>query len=1154
MPTHITRPLLPIIYRLRRLKEEAAESTEPGQASETSSAAQAAITELPGEIPSATRSELPDSRRLLDERHSEPRPSPTGVVNGAWEAHAATTAVEIIPPRRTTREAVALETGMAALAHGLNQPIALEMSGTTRSRRFVVRAVDAATLSQLVHQLQARYPQAVIRPLTAEHDALRLEPGERTTALELRPGAAQYLPLRTPGARESAQEGADPLLGLLAAFNAVPAGHRVIAQLALLPAPATWSPAHQRLAVEHPLEPERERERWAMAQARMTGSAGYADSTGLSLPAVLGLLALVALIFLIWRNASRLPSWLRQDVSALLHREPLHLSSGQMVWLGAWGVGILLSLIAGVLLIAWTRGKLQAWLNRTPLYDQRLVQEKTMRSAYRARLRIIAIGRDATEKTCDTSDEQDTITDGARTATLREDAAVIRQRDAGGSLNQQRRVLDGFIGAYRQFHLATGAYFVPRWLSARAARRLIPTRPSQPCGSSAIRWWHHVWPLFLLRSVFADIVSPGWSRGLRRSAHLLSVADVAALWHLPQAGDLDDLPFVEHTRARTLLTPDILAHPQVGFHIGKSTHAGHSVPVCLPPDAARRNALAIAKTGKGKSTLLLALAEAALAENLGLVLIDPHGDLAEAVLALIPETRRDDTFLVDLGDREYPIGLNLLDTTLFPDRDKAVSNLIAVFSQIWKNFWGARMESALEAALKTLFEVNEAEVAADAQDGPDRQFTLLDVTALLTYAGFRHGLLGRVRDPALLDYWMRFEALQPRFQQEIITPVTTKLDKFANSVVARRIVGQGRSTLNMAEMVQRGQVLLVKTARGVVGHDVAALIGATLLGLLQVTVGEQATLAASTRRQVRVIVDEFQTLPGVDFGAMLAELRKFGASFALATQALAYLDELDRALRPTVMANVDQLFCYAMSAEDARMVERELDGLITTNDLIALDDFHCYARLTVEGERVPVFSLALDPPPRLDDERRAQAEALRRRSQRRIGRLAGQVELLITHAALRRKALIAVTTSDSNAIGASHQRSERDRRDSRSHPNNRAGADAGSNAAQGGINMESSKARKTEPQADWSSPQASEMPVTVTDTAPRQRMKTRRRRVRRAKTPPFTSLLLAAVEQTSDGNEPRTDDLAGVGDSPGDSNDEFDDDGGDSADSAESDE
>ena len=141
-----------------------------------------------------------------------------------------------------------------------------------------------------------------------------------------------------------------------------------------------------------------------MAQARMAGTGGYADSPGLSLPGVLGLLTLVGLIFAIWRNASRFPSWLRQDATALLHRKAVHLTMGQTMWLVTWGMGLLLTLLVVVLLVAWIRGRVHTWLNRTPLYDQRLVQEKTMRVAYRARLRIIAVrqdGQETHERPCD---------------------------------------------------------------------------------------------------------------------------------------------------------------------------------------------------------------------------------------------------------------------------------------------------------------------------------------------------------------------------------------------------------------------------------------------------------------------------------------------------------------------------------------------------------------------------------------------------------------------------------------------------------------------------------------------------------------------------------------------------------------------------------
>ncbi|HET8587125.1 MAG TPA: hypothetical protein VFM74_04545, partial [Candidatus Limnocylindria bacterium] len=155
-----------------------------------------------------------------------------GAVQVAQSGIPAVTAVEIIPPRQTSREVAALETGMAALAHALDRPIALELAGAPHGRRFIARAADAGALAHLVRQLRARYPQAVVRPVATDTDPLRLGPGEAITAVELLPGADPYLPLRTPKERELTQQGADPLLGLIAAFGALPPGHRAIAQLA----------------------------------------------------------------------------------------------------------------------------------------------------------------------------------------------------------------------------------------------------------------------------------------------------------------------------------------------------------------------------------------------------------------------------------------------------------------------------------------------------------------------------------------------------------------------------------------------------------------------------------------------------------------------------------------------------------------------------------------------------------------------------------------------------------------------------------------------------------------------------------------------------------------------------------------------------------
>src|ERR1700730_17378021 len=56
----------------------------------------------------------------------------------------------------------------------------------------------------------------------------------------------------------------------------------------------------------------------------------------------------------------------------------------------------------------------------------------------------------------------------------------------------------------------------------------------------------------------------------------------------------------------------------------------------LGPEERRRHLYIIGQTGTGKSTLLLNLIAQDIAAGEGLALLDPHGDLAEAVLLNAP--------------------------------------------------------------------------------------------------------------------------------------------------------------------------------------------------------------------------------------------------------------------------------------------------------------------------------------------------------------------------------------------------------------------------------------------------------------------------------------------------------------------------------------
>ena len=113
----------------------------------------------------------------------------------------------------------------------------------------------------------------------------------------------------------------------------------------------------------------------------------------------------------------------------------------------------------------------------------------------------------------------------------------------------------------------------------------------------------------------------------------------------------------------------------------------------------------------------------------------------------------------------------------------------------------------------------------------------------------------------------------------------TRLAYYASSRKARAILGQRRSTIDLREVIAGGGVLLVSTSQATAGPEVSALVGASLLNLVDAVIREQGRLPSDQRRGALVVVDEMQAMPGVDYESMLSELGKFGASFILATRA-----------------------------------------------------------------------------------------------------------------------------------------------------------------------------------------------------------------------------------------------------------------------------
>ena len=320
--------------------------------------------------------------------------------------------------------------------------------------------------------------------------------------------------------------------------------------------------------------------------------------------------------------------------------------------------------------------------------------------------------------------------------------------------------------------------------------------------------------------------------GLFGRRSVLGVREVACLWHPPGAGD--ETPLVERSGARALLPS---ARGVRGGALVGDTTAGKSRPIRFPEDLLRRHHLYVARTRMGKSTLMHHIAvhklreKAAERDEDAIVVIDPHTDLVAGILEHVPDSLAGRVRLIDLSDETRAPGINLLDTRIFADRDRTADSVVRVAKGLWDQ-WGPRMQSILEQTVKTLHEANE-------QMEAEQQYTILDGLKLLSDEAFAKQVRKKVSDPYLLEWWARdFGKWGHQYKAEALAPVQTRLSYYASSKRARAILGQRRSTIDLRRTIHDGGVLLVSTSQGTVGRDVAALVGASLLNLVEAVIRE----------------------------------------------------------------------------------------------------------------------------------------------------------------------------------------------------------------------------------------------------------------------------------------------------------------------------
>ena len=278
--------------------------------------------------------------------------------------------------------------------------------------------------------------------------------------------------------------------------------------------------------------------------------------------------------------------------------------------------------------------------------------------------------------------------------------------------------------------------------------------------------------------------------------------------------------------------------------------------------------------------------------------IDPAGDLIDAVCASLPDSRLDDTILFDPADTEFPIGFNVLQGHSDLEKTLIASDLVAAFRRMATS-WGDVMDATLANAVLAILE-------------SDRGGTLLDLKRFLVEKSFRDEFLNSVNDDNVRYFWTNeFPLVAGKPQASILI----RLDQFLRQRIIRNIVCQKDNKLDFRSIMDDRKVLLVKLSQGMIGVENAHLLGTLIVTKLhQIALSRQDT---TTRPFFAAYFDEFHNFVGPSIEPILSGIRKYNIGLALHHQGFRQVQSQSQEVAASVIANCYTRICFRLGDVDA---------------------------------------------------------------------------------------------------------------------------------------------------------------------------------------------------------------------------------------------
>ena len=463
-----------------------------------------------------------------------------------------------------------------------------------------------------------------------------------------------------------------------------------------------------------------------------------------------------------------------------------------------------------------------------------------------------------------------------------------------------------------------------------------------------------------------------------QNKNILNAVELSTIFHFP---DQRAIPTSQLERQDSKQVDGPRNMPDKGLLLGYNLFRGVKKPIRLGITDRQRHMYAVGQTGTGKSTYLESLALQDMMNGDGFAFVDPHGDTAEKLLAMVPRERTEDVIYFCPADMDYPMGLNLFEFSTPEQKDFLIQEALGMLYKLYdpqhQGIMGPRYEHLFRNAALTIM--------ADPEGG-----TFVDIPKLFRDQQYVKQKLQYVTDLNVLEFWQKEMPQSQRSNEfgEVVSWFVSKFGAFLSNEMMRNIIGQTKSAFNLRDIMDNHKILLVNLSKGRTGELNSKLLGMMFVMKFQAAAMSRANIPESERKDFALYVDEFQNFSTDSFATILSEARKYHLNLIVANQ---FTTQLTDEIRDAVFGNIGTIVAFRVGQdEDAEALSKRMRPAFDASDLLRMPNYNAAVRTLIGGVPTSPFSMATLPP--LGNPSPQLADALKQLSAAKYGRPKAQVE------------------------------------------------------------------------------------------------------------------------------------------------------------------